>query len=128
MIDKTILVVDDEESICLLLKSALSTKGYSVFTAETPSEALDILEKHTVLVMFIDLNLPEMTGVELCREIIKRNPLTIAYAITGYASHFELAECKSAGFEDYFKKPVRLLDIFNAAEAAFLKLERWKKN
>ncbi|MBF0389791.1 MAG: response regulator [Desulfamplus sp.] len=128
MIDKTILVVDDEESICLLLKSALSTKGYSVFTAETPSEALDILEKHTVLVMFIDLNLPEMTGVELCGEIIKRNPLTIAYAITGYASHFELAECKSAGFEDYFKKPVRLLDIFNAAEAAFLKLERWKKN
>jgi DNA-binding NtrC family response regulator len=128
MIGKKILIVDDEESICLLLKSALTTKGYDVITAGIPSEALDILDKDTILVMFIDLNLPEMDGVELCKEIIKRNPLTIAYAITGYASHFELANCKSAGFEDYFKKPVRLLDIFNAAERAFEKLERWKKN
>lgn len=128
MIEKKVLVVDDEESICLLLKSALATKGYEVLTAEKPSDALNILDKKTVLVMFIDLNLPEMNGVELCREIIKRNPLTIAYAITGYASHFELAECKGAGFEDYFKKPVRLADIFNAAERAFEKLERWKKN
>ncbi len=127
MVDKRVLVVDDEESICLLLKSALSTKGYNVFTANSPSEALDLLDKDTILVMFIDLNLPDMTGVELCREIIKRNPLTIAYAITGYASHFELAECKSVGFEDYFKKPVRLLDIFNATERAFEKLQRWKK-
>ncbi|MBF0303462.1 MAG: response regulator, partial [Desulfamplus sp.] len=127
MVDKRILVVDDEESICLLLKSALITKGYEVFTAGNPSDALEVLDKNTILVMFIDLNLPEMTGVELCKEIIKRNPLTIAYAITGYASHFELAECKSAGFEDYFKKPVRLMDIFNAAASAFEKLERWKK-
>ncbi|WP_080804118.1 response regulator [Desulfamplus magnetovallimortis] len=128
MVEKQILVVDDEESICLLLKSALMTKGYSVLTAETPEKALDILDKNTILVMFIDLNLPGMTGVELCREIIKRNPLVIAYAITGYASHFELAECKGAGFEDYFKKPVRLVDVFNAAERAFEKIERWKKN
>ncbi|MBF0468331.1 MAG: response regulator [Desulfamplus sp.] len=128
MIDKKILVVDDESSICLLLKSALVTKGYEVLTAESPSEALEILEESTVLVVFIDLNLPEMNGVDLCREIIKRNPLTIAYAITGYASHFELAECKGAGFEDYFRKPVRLIDIFNAASRAFEKLERWKKN
>jgi len=128
MIEKRVLVIDDEESICLLLKSALTTRGYEVFTAGSPSEALEILDQNTILVMFMDLNLPEMNGVELCKEIIKRNPLTIAYAITGYASHFELAECKGAGFEDYFKKPVRLLDIFNAAERAFEKLERWKKN
>jgi len=128
MIEKRVLVIDDEESICLLLKSALTTRGYEVFTAGLPSEALKILDQDTILVMFMDLNLPEMNGVQLCKEIIKRNPLTIIYAITGYASHFELAECKGAGFEDYFKKPVRLLDIFNAAERAFEKLERWKKN
>ncbi|MBF0377984.1 MAG: response regulator [Desulfamplus sp.] len=128
MIEKRILVVDDDESICLLLKSALVTRGYEVFTADNPSQALQILDNNTVLVIFIDLNLPEMNGVELCRKIIKRNPLTIAYAITGDASHFELAECKGAGFEDYFKKPARLLDIFNAAERAFEKLERWKKS
>ncbi|MBF0232438.1 MAG: response regulator [Desulfamplus sp.] len=128
MVEKRILVVDDEESICLLLKSALSTKGYAVSTAYTPEDALEILDQNTILVMFIDLNLPRMTGVELCREIIKINPLSIAYAITGYASHFELAECKGAGFEDYFKKPIPLIEVFNAAERAFEKIQRWKRN
>lgn len=126
--EKRILVVDDEESICMLLKSALSAKGYDVVTVNSSSEALELLDKETILVMFLDLNLPDMTGLELCREVIKLNPLTIAYAITGYASHFELADCKEAGFEDYFKKPVALVNIYQAAERAFEKLERWKKN
>jgi len=128
MINKKILIVDDEESICLLLNSALKSKGYDVLTVNSSSEALNLLEKETILVMFLDLNLPDMNGVELCQQIMKKNPLTIAYAITGYASHFELAECKEAGFEDYFKKPVSLVNIYKAAERAFEKLERWKKN
>ena len=127
MSNKNILVVDDEESICLLFKSALQSKKYTVYTATTPEEALKILDDVSILVMFIDLNLPEMNGLELCRKIMEINPLTIAYAITGYASHFQLAECKSAGFEDYYKKPVRLVDIYSAAERAFEKIERWKK-
>ena len=128
MNEQRILIVDDEESICKLLKSALETKGYTVYTARCPSDALDILEKDTILVAFLDLNLPEMSGLELCKKIIEMNPLTLAYAITGYASHFQLAECKSVGFEDYFKKPVRLGDIFMAAERAYEKLDRWRKN
>ncbi len=128
MINKKILVVDDEESICILLNSALKCKGYDVVTVNSSSEALQVLDNETILVMFLDLNLPDMNGVDLCREILKRNPLTIAYAITGYASHFQLADCKDAGFEDYFKKPVTLKNIYNAAERAFEKLERWKKN
>ncbi len=128
MNEQRILIVDDEESICKLLKSALEAKGYTVYTAMSPSDALDILEKDTILVAFLDLNLPEMSGLELCKKIIEMNPLTLAYAITGYASHFQLAECKSVGFEDYFKKPVRLGDIFMAAERAYEKLDRWRKN
>lgn len=128
MNEKRILVVDDEESICRLLKSALETKGYTVYTAMSPSEALEILEQTTILVAFVDLNLPEMSGLDLCKKILQMNPLTLAYAITGYASHFQLAECKNVGFEDYFKKPVRLGDIFVAAERAHEKLERWKKS
>ncbi len=126
--EKRILVVDDEESICMLLKSALCAKGYEVVTVNSALEALELLEQQTILVMFLDLNLPDMNGVELCRKIIKQNPLSIAYAITGYASHFELANCKEAGFEDYFKKPVSLKNIYKSAENAFEKLERWKKN
>lgn len=44
-----------------------------------------------------------------------------------YASFFELAECREAGFDDYFQKPVELKTLFKAAEDAFGKIVRWKK-
>ncbi len=127
MIKKQVLVVDDEESIRMLFSSVFTAKGYTVFTAESAEAALKILEKETILVMFLDLNLPGMNGVDLCREVMTFNPMTIAYAITGYASHFELSNCKDAGFEDYYKKPVSLKAILDTTNRAFEKLERWKK-
>jgi CheY-like chemotaxis protein len=77
--------------------------------------------------MFIDLNMPEMDGIELCREIKKLAPMTVLYAITGYASIFQLAECREAGFEDFFKKPVNIATLRQNAASAFEKVERWRK-
>lgn len=128
MTEKRILIVDDEESIRMLFDSALSQKGYQVITAQSGEEALEILDKMSIFVMFLDLNLPGMNGIELCRKVMKITPITIAFAITGYASHFELSDCKEAGFEDYFSKPVPLKDILLAVENAFNKLQRWKSN
>ncbi|THB80066.1 MAG: response regulator [Desulfobacteraceae bacterium] len=125
---KKILVVDDASSIRNLFNSALTPKGYHVFLAQSAEEALDILETHSILVMFLDLNLPGMNGVELCRNVMKASPISIAFAITGYASRFQLSDCKYAGFEDYFTKPVSLEQIFAAARHAFEKLERWQNN
>ncbi len=123
---KKILVVDDEASIRMLFESALSLKGYKVVTASSGEEALKILDKESIFVMFLDLNLPGMTGIELCSKIMKITPITIAFAITGYSSHFELSDCKDAGFEDYFVKPVPLKEIIKAVDNAFDKLKRWK--
>jgi CheY-like chemotaxis protein len=67
-----------------------------------------------------------MNGIELCRNIRKNNPLTIAYAVTGYASTFEVFDCREAGFDDYFTKPVEMKTLFQAAEQAFQKLARWR--
>jgi CheY-like chemotaxis protein len=79
-------------------------------------------------VFFLDLNLPGMNGIDLCRLIRKDNPLTIAYAITGYANTFEVFDYREAGFEDYFTKPVELKKLIEAAERAFQKLGRWKRD
>ena len=126
MAARKILVVDDEEAARKLYKAAFEKKGYEVFTAETGEEALEIVENETIYVMFLDLVLPGMDGVELCRRILKRAPISILFAVTGYSSHFELADCKAAGFEDYFKKPVPLETLFATVEAAFEKIDRWK--
>jgi CheY-like chemotaxis protein len=125
--EKKIMVVDDEQQIRDLYSQAFSQAGYTVQTAGSAEEALEILEKERFWVMFLDLNLPGMNGVDLCRQIRKAYSMTIPYAVTGYASLFELNDCRKAGFEDYFTKPASLSDLLEAAEHAFKKLERWKK-
>ncbi len=125
--NKKILLVDDEEQIRIMLKKAFSQAGYLVQCAASAEETLDILEKEKYQVMFLDLKLPKMNGVELCRKIRKDNPIGVIYAVTGYASLFELADCREAGFDDYFNKPVELKTLLKAAQDAFDKIERWKK-
>jgi DNA-binding response OmpR family regulator len=127
MSENRVLVVDDEELILKMYSEFFSKAGYKVKTAESAEKALDILTKEQYWVMFLDLNLPGMSGVELCRQIRKDWPMAIAYAVTGYASLFELSDSREAGFEDYFTKPASLSELLDAAEHAFKKQARWKK-
>lgn len=124
--EKQILVVDDEKMIRDMLEKAMGREGFTVICAESGEEALGILDDKKIFVMFLDLKLPGMNGLELCRQIRDINPMAIAYAITGYASHFELEDCRDAGFEDYFTKPVDLKTLFKAAEDGFEKIKRWQ--
>lgn len=118
--------MDDEAPICTMVKQAFSKAGFEVHTAGSAEEALDLVETYRYLVFFLDLNLPGMNGIELCRKIRQDNPLTIAYAVTGFATTFEVFECREAGFEDYFTKPADIKTLLRAAEHAFEKLDRWR--
>lgn len=125
--EKKILVVDDEDVIREMLEDAFSEAGYSVVCAENGEDALGILEQNKIQVMFLDLKMPGMNGLDLCRRIREDHPVACIYAMTGYTSLFDLAECREAGFDDYFVKPIDLSLLFQAAKDAFEKLERWKK-
>ncbi len=122
-----ILIVDDEEAIREMLELAFTKAGYAVRCAEDAEKALEVLKQEPFQVMFLDLKLPGMNGVDLCRQIRKDQPIAIIYAITGYTSLFELSDCREVGFDDYFSKPVELKDLFKAAKDAFERLERWKQ-
>jgi len=123
--EKKILVVDDEEVIRNMLQEFLSKNGYEVRLAESAEVALDILKKESLMVMFLDLKLPGISGIELCKKIRKDNDVGIIYAFTGYTDLFGLIDCRRAGFDDFFTKPVKLELILQAAQDAFEKLERW---
>jgi DNA-binding response OmpR family regulator len=125
--ERKILFVDDEKPILMMLEKAFSKAGYTVKTADSAEAAMELLNHEPIHVMFLDLNLPGMNGPELCRKIKSERPMDIVYALTGYASLFELSECREAGFDDYFKKPADLKKLKMAAEIAFEKLNRWKK-
>ncbi len=125
--DRKLLIVDDERSIRDLFQSAFSDPGYQVHLAENGEQALDILKRHDIDLIFLDLKLFGMNGIELCRRIRKDKPISIIYAITGWAGLFEIEECREAGFDDYFAKPVESETMSRAVEEAFEKLNRWKK-
>jgi len=72
--------------------------------------------------MFPDLKLPGMSGMECCQRIRKDFPDAAVLVITGYPSLFELADCRAAGFDDYFTKPMKLELLIRAAQTAFDKL------
>jgi CheY-like chemotaxis protein len=125
--ERKILVVDDEMSIRDLFHSAFGELGYEVYLAENGEQALQILKKNDIDLIFLDLRLFGMNGIELCRQIKKKNPVSIIYAVTGWSGLFEIEECREAGFDDYFTKPLPLDRLFHAVEEAFEKLDRWKK-
>ena len=124
--DKKILVVDDEASVLAVLKETLSLAGYKVRTAKNAAEALKILKTETIMVMFLDLNLPGMNGIDLCWNIREKDKISILYAFTGYTTFYGLLECRAAGFDDFFVKPVSTELLLKAAKDAFEKLGRWK--
>jgi CheY-like chemotaxis protein len=124
---RKMLVVDDERSIRELFQSTFSEAGYEVYLAEQGEQALLILEQNDIDLIFLDLKLFGMNGIELCRQIKRSKPISIIYAITGGSGLFEVEECREAGFDDYFTKPVSLDLLMRAVEEAFAKLDRWKK-
>jgi len=122
---KRILVVEDELAVRDVLEKALSRAGYRVFPAASAEDALEILCYESIMVMFLDLNLGGMDGLDLCKTIRLENPVGIIYALTGYTDLFGFLACRKAGFDDFFIKPVSLEVLFQAAKDAFDRLARW---
>jgi DNA-binding response OmpR family regulator len=127
MPERKILIVDDEASIREMLEMAFGKAGYLVRLANGAEEALKILRKEYIPVMFIDLGLEKMNGFELCENIRKINPEALIYALTGYAGVFGPKEMFEAGFDDYFAKPISLKDIYQAVKESFIKLENKRR-
>lgn len=126
MDERRILIVDDEPDILDILREAFSFEKYKVFTAGSAEEALEVLRQESIMVMFFDLKLPGMSGIDLCKRIRKENQIAVIHALTGYTNFFGLIECRAAGFDDFFTKPVVLQLLLKAARDAFEKVERWK--
>ena len=124
---KSILIVDDDEFIRLAYKKTFAKSEFQVQTAGNAEEALAIMRQAPADVLFLDLDLPGMNGVELGQEIHRHWPSSILIAVTGFTSIFELVRCREAGFDDYFTKPVGTRQLMAAATEAVKKLDRWKE-
>ncbi len=104
--DKSILLVDDEEGIRKVLGILLADMGYQVHTAATGTEALRTFEKLRPPIVLTDIKMPEMDGIELLRELKQISPDTEVIMITGHGD-MDLA-IKSVKYEatDFVTKPI----------------------
>ena len=99
-----ILVVDDDEGISSLLHSTLQRDGFVALCAKDGEEALFLWEKHNPSLVILDLMLPKIDGVEVCRQIRKQSDVPILM-LTVKADEFDKILGLTIGADDYMTKP-----------------------
>ena len=104
---KNILIVDDEEFIRLNLKRIYSEEPYRVFLESRGASALKTAEEEEIDLALLDLNLPDMSGIDVLKQIKKVKPGLLVIMITGYASVESAVEALKLGAYDYIKKPFK---------------------
>src|SRR5499426_983681 len=106
-----ILVVDDEKSILLLLKEALSQWGYQVTCASSATEALELLKNGLFDALISDVRMPDMSGLDLLREIRKQDESIEVVMMTGYPTIASAVQALKEGAYDYLSKPLILDEL-----------------
>jgi len=102
-----ILVVDDEESMLLMLKTFFTEKGYDCLTASNGAKALEILEKEKIDIVITDMRMPEMDGLDLLRNIKETHKNISAVIMTGFSEEYTTTEALNLGADGYITKPFR---------------------
>jgi DNA-binding NtrC family response regulator len=101
----SILVVDDESEIREGLELLLQSEGYGVSSADTAESGLARLEEHPYDLMLLDVSLPDRNGLELLKEIKRRDPNLAVVLITAYGSIDMARTAFKSGALDYITKP-----------------------
>ena len=114
----TILIVDDERTLARSIKLFLAEQGYEAEVAENADKALELLDRLRPDLVFLDVSLPGMSGIELLKRI-REFDRNIAVAImTAYGSIEGAVEAVKLGAFDYIKKPVDLDELKLLADRA----------
>ncbi len=121
-----ILIVDDEQIYRDEIGEYLRKKDFSILEAESPSRAFSILEKEEVDIVILDINLPEMTGIEVLKKIKEKYPEIEVIMITGFGDMNTVIDAFRLGAADFFPKPFSLVNIQTSIERTkrFVDLKR----
>jgi two-component system KDP operon response regulator KdpE len=114
----TVLIVDDEASIRISLRTILSGIGFSVVEAARGEEAISLVRSAEFDIVLLDINMPGLGGIEVCRSMRKNAPLLPIVMLTVQGSEDRKVEALDAGADDYITKPFQLRELIARIRAA----------
>ena len=118
MAGEQILVVEDNEKNMKLVRDVLRAKGYRTLEATTGVRAVELATKHWPDLVLMDLQLPDITGVEALGRL-RRDPRTASIpvlAVTAQAMQGDRERFLAAGFDGYVSKPVNIGELVDAVQ------------
>ncbi len=121
------MLVDDEERLLCTTKKLFEKLGFEVLTCSSGKEALELLEQTDVHVVFLDIKMPGMDGIETLQRIKKKFPFVEVVILTGHASMEAAVEGLKLGAFDFLIKPVSMKELLENVEEASAKINRQKK-
>jgi len=104
----SILIIDDDQSVCLLLQQILETGGYHVTAAATGEQGMAALKRQEYPVVLLDMHLPDSFGLDLIARIHEQNADASVIVITGFASVETAVQAIKSGAYDYLQKPLHV--------------------
>jgi two-component system response regulator AtoC len=127
MSGSTVLIVDDERTLARAVKAFLTEAGYEAEVAGDAEQALELLPRLRPDVIFTDVRLPGMSGIDLLRRVREFDPAIPVIIMTAYGTIEGAVEAVKLGAFDYMKKPVDLEELKlladRARETALMKQE-----
>jgi len=103
---RRVLVVDDDPAVRKSFDRVLTGKGYAVITAENGEEALRKLNEEKYDLVYSDIRMPGMSGLEVAEKVRARRPWTPVVIITGYGTDIAEERAKAAGVSKFLHKPL----------------------
>jgi two-component system KDP operon response regulator KdpE len=122
-----ILVVDDEPQILRVMRASLPARGYEVRTATNGQEALDEMHKEMPDLLILDLVMPEMSGLEICRRVREFSQVPII-VLSAKGSERDKVAALDAGADDYVTKPFGMDELLARLRAVMRRLSAIEAN
>jgi DNA-binding NtrC family response regulator len=125
---KKILIIDDERSIRTTLKEILEFEKYLVETAQDGVEGYKMAEENNFDLIFCDIKMPKIDGIETLKKIVENNILSPVVMISGHGDIETAVETLKVGAFDYIEKPLDLNRVLNCVRNALNNIHLKKEN
>ena len=116
MSEKRILIIDDDEDLSLIISDMLESYGYHVTGASTCEEAFSLLEEQVYHLILLDINLPDATGFEVCKELRTVSTVPVIFA-SARTSETDRITGFDIGGDDYLPKPYSMKELLSRVNA-----------